>query len=241
MLRTIFKIVKRLSKKKAQNKKSLPWRAFFYIFWKLEERSERINLDIKSTLPIKGSERAVLIETILASDFSSLLDVGTAYGQNLFILGRLTNPSSLFGLDLKVSRIVSGKQIAEEKSLNELSFISANAINLPFEDNTFELITASALFLYLDNESSVAALREMARVCSKRIIILEQHVKGLLGVKEEGEVTGGSFWIRDYYLLFKEAFNQNYEVIEHFIPNPRWQIEKWENTGVVFEINKKEA
>jgi hypothetical protein len=85
MLRTIFKIVKKLSKQKASNKKSLPWRAFFYIFWKLEERSERINLDIKSTLPIQGSERAVLIETILASDFSSLLDVGTAYGQNLLL------------------------------------------------------------------------------------------------------------------------------------------------------------
>jgi hypothetical protein len=76
----------------------------------------------------------------------------------------------------------------------------------------------------------------MARVCSKRIIILEQHVKGLLGVMEEGEVTGGSFWIRDYYLLFKEAFSENFEVIEHSIPNPRWQIEKWENTGVVFEV-----
>jgi len=231
VLRSLFKIVA-----KFPNKKSLLWKAFFYLFWKLEEREEERNLGIPVSLPISGSERAVFIETILSKDFTSLLDVGTAYGQNLFILSKLVDPKILYGSDLNTNRLLSGKQIAEDKRLTSINFLSTNACSLPLSDKSFDIVTASALFLYLDRADSILALREMFRVSTGRIVLLEQHVSGEREVCLEGEVTGGSFWIRDYHLLFKEAFSSKFEVLEYRIPNPRWQIERWENTGRVFEI-----
>ncbi|MFT6290501.1 MAG: SAM-dependent methyltransferase [Ilumatobacter sp.] len=91
-----------------------------------------------------------------------VLEVGLGEG---VITRRLQNrfPSvPIVGIDLP------DESLAERWQKNDIGSAFADATSLPFPDNAFDLVLAIEVFEHFDDPA--AALREMARVCSGRLV-----------------------------------------------------------------------
>lgn len=93
-----------------------------------------------------------------------VLDVGCGTGAFTYHLAGATENVSYIGLD-RDSRLICAAQLKVPKDAagNTFEFIEANASNLPFEDNSFDVVV-SHTFLTAAWEYK-EAFREMIRVC----------------------------------------------------------------------------
>ncbi|MHB8073343.1 class I SAM-dependent methyltransferase [Desulfosporosinus fructosivorans] len=95
---------------------------------------------------------------ILPSDIDSLLDVGCGNG---LITNRLPKDLRVVGLDLSHEAL---KSVQREKVVGDVR-------DLPFEDNSFDLVMANDVIEHLSLDEAEEALKEISRVAGKYIII----------------------------------------------------------------------
>ena len=96
---------------------------------------------------------------------SSLLDVGCAKGFMLFDLIKKIDGITVKGIDIS--------EYAIENSLKDIKpFLSVgNAKNLPFDDNTFDVVTSINTVHNLEKNECGLALQEIQRVCKNNSFI----------------------------------------------------------------------
>lgn len=210
---------------------------YWSIFWYAEEKLEYLELGTKGP-KIRGSERSVLIEEMLRGLVApKILEVGVGFGQNLAILCSMMPENKIDAIDINESRIESTKAYLLENGINGVGLEVANVLDLPYIDNSYDLVYASAMLLYLNNQDVENALREMIRVSKNRVALLEQHLDSVEEKVLDGEVTGGKYFLRDFNLIFKKIDTIR-KVTECKIYNPRWGIESWKTAARVFIIEK---
>lgn len=146
------------------------------------EEYERFLADIKLVNRFAGDVFA-LRKTFLSeiekekSDDFSVLDVGAGSGEMLKEIAkfarRKNKRAKLFGLELNAR---SAKAILEESKKNtEIKSVQANALDLPFDDRTFDYAISSLFTHHLTDEQIVKSLREMKRVVRRKIFIIDLH------------------------------------------------------------------
>lgn len=92
-----------------------------------------------------------------------VLDVGCRRGEVLLMLSKQIKHG--IGVDISTDDVVIAENMRKKKDINNLDFMHANAINLPFASKTFDVV----LFLgdvlwYLDQHEQELALTEIKRV-----------------------------------------------------------------------------
>ncbi|PFG32695.1 methyltransferase domain-containing protein [Sanguibacter antarcticus] len=92
----------------------------------------------------------------------SVLDVGCGPGTLTVDLARLVAPGQVTGVDAATSILRSARELAAGSRLGNVSFEHANAYQLPFADDTFDVVHAHQLLQHLSDP--VAAIAEMRRV-----------------------------------------------------------------------------
>lgn len=97
----------------------------------------------------------------LLSDMT-LLDVGCGPGTVTVDLAERLTQGSVVGVDASDDVLESARGLADAHGTKNISFEHANAYELPFEDDTFDVVFAHQLLQHLSDP--VAALREMKRV-----------------------------------------------------------------------------
>jgi len=116
------------------------------------------------------------IEKEKINDFS-VLDVGAGSGEILREIAkfarRKNKRSKLFGLELNAR---SADAILEEsKKFAEIKSVQANALELPFADQTFDYAISSLFTHHLTDEQITKTLREMKRVVRRKIFVIDLH------------------------------------------------------------------
>lgn len=104
-----------------------------------------------------------LIQCIKANGNEHALEVAAG----TCICGRAVAPQvkDIICLDLTEAMLEQGKKLAEQEDIHNISFVTGNAINLPFEDESFDLvITRLSLHHFTEPEKP---FREMQRVLRK--------------------------------------------------------------------------
>jgi len=96
---------------------------------------------------------------------SSILDIGCAKGFMLYDFQRHIPGISIQGIDISTYAIENAKE--EVKSQLQV----ANAINLPFEDNTFDLVISISTLHNLEKVDMKQAIKEIMRVTKKDAFI----------------------------------------------------------------------
>jgi len=96
---------------------------------------------------------------------SSLLDVGCAKGFMLYDLYKLIPSMSLKGID--ISQYAIDNAMAEIKD----NLFFANALNIPFPNNNFDVVISINTLHNLEINDCAAALLEIERVCRGRSFI----------------------------------------------------------------------
>lgn len=109
-----------------------------------------------------GQQRDAMLEFILkhleVKDNTSILDVACGLG---VLLESIKNPTvKKTGIDIDPECIEISRQFLPDADLRV-----ADACNLPFQDNTFDLVTATCILEHVDNPT--AMIRETYRVCKE--------------------------------------------------------------------------
>lgn len=116
------------------------------------------------------------IENLDLQDFS-VLDVGAGSGELLRKIGkfarRKNKSAKLFGLELNAR---SADAILEEsKKFPQIKSVQANALRLPFADETFDYAISSLFTHHLTDEQIVKTLSEMKRVVRHKVFIIDLY------------------------------------------------------------------
>jgi SAM-dependent methyltransferase len=218
----VFNLLKKLFSPRAL-------KLFWCLYWYGEELKEARELGFKSKIPIRGSERATLIETLLSGEDKTFLEVGFGYGQNLHVLREFISSENIFPLELNKERVLATKE-----SLPDLPYSLGDILSLPYQDKSIDVVFTSAVLLYLNSSDVQKALLEMMRVARKRVVILEQECSGD-DQELSGGVVGGTYWVRDYQKLLRDL-SPTSTISPVNIKNPRWPIESWETMGLVLDV-----
>ena len=99
-----------------------------------------------------------ILEEIKKKEFSTLLDAGCATGPMLTLLTQEYPDKKYVGLDLSPKMIEIGKK----KNLKNTTFVEGDCENMPFEDNSFDIVINSQSFHHYPNP--VAFFKEVYRV-----------------------------------------------------------------------------
>ncbi len=95
-------------------------------------------------------------------DDMTLLDVGCGPGTVTVDLARILAGGEVVGVDASETVLDAARNHADAVGFTNVRFEQANAYELPFEDDTFDVVYAHQLLQHLSDP--VAALREMKRV-----------------------------------------------------------------------------
>ena len=133
--------------------------------------------------PRLKSVRLKVLEFSQAQKNSFVLDVCCGTGDQAFYFAQISE--NVFGIDLDQGMLKLAKQ-KMQKQQNAVCFKIANATNLPFEDNYFDIITISLALHEKEEEVRIKVIEEMKRVVKPngRIIVADYKTplpKNLIG------------------------------------------------------------
>ncbi len=117
------------------------------------------------SLGIDKTWRKKTINSIKIKPNFNCLDIATGTGDMVFYLAK-KNPSTIIGMDISDLMLNVAKKKANKHPLKEkISFINADSENIPFSDETFDVITIA--FGIRNFNNPVKALNEIRRVLKK--------------------------------------------------------------------------
>lgn len=91
-----------------------------------------------------------------------VLDIGCGPGSITCDIAKLIPKGNIIGIDPVKELVDAGNQLAILKNIPNVRFESASAYNLPFDDNSFDLVHSHQVLVHLADP--VRALKEMFRV-----------------------------------------------------------------------------
>ena len=212
------------------------------VYWSAEaRRAGREGGALISSL--RGSERAELAECLFElTPFSSLLEVGCAYGQNFHTLAPLFPHAEMVGIDADKQSIESGALLLSERGIGNVRLQVGSAEDLgDFADKSIDVVIAVACLMYVRAERIEKTVSEMLRVARQAVLLVEQHEEKPLFPEQDlgtfvprSDGTGG-YWVRDYKKLF-QRFLPAERISISKIPSPLWTSEQWESLGCVIDV-----
>ncbi|MXY46123.1 MAG: methyltransferase domain-containing protein [Chloroflexi bacterium] len=99
----------------------------------------------------------------------SVLDAGCGPGTITQGLAEIAVPGKVIGCDLEPGMVERAAELADGKGLDNLSFQVGNILDLPFEDNTFDVVMSCAVTEHLSDP--VKAMSELGRVAKQGGIV----------------------------------------------------------------------
>lgn len=115
------------------------------------------------------------IERMNLKDFS-VIDVGAGSGELLRVIAewaaKTERCAQLTGVELNAR---SARAIIEQSSTSSISAVRADAFKLPFADNQFDYAICSLFTHHFKNEDAIAILRELRRVASRALFVIDLH------------------------------------------------------------------
>lgn len=130
---------------------------------------------------------------------AKVLDLGCGPGTSTFALAtRIPRPAHLTGLDLsgEMIEIARATHLKDWSHLQHLSFAQGDASELPYPDQSFDLVFGHS-FLYLVHDP-VAVLREVARVLKHngQVVFMEPNAHGSLKHAARQAIPQASNWLQ---------------------------------------------
>ncbi len=98
----------------------------------------------------------------IPADAKTVLDLGCGTGTATRAIARRLPTAHIIGLDLSPYMVFAAQLKAQ--SFSNITFLHANAEHLPFDDNSFDTVTASLLFHETPRHAALNIMKEARRV-----------------------------------------------------------------------------
>ena len=108
------------------------------------------------------------MQTLADGEYAVLLDVGTGLGD---IAARARAVAAEAGIPLRTVGVDASEPLARNASCPALPTARADALTLPFADDSVDIVLCSQLLHHFENERAVELLRELDRVAKHRVIV----------------------------------------------------------------------
>ncbi|HEY5599415.1 MAG TPA: class I SAM-dependent methyltransferase [Candidatus Manganitrophaceae bacterium] len=105
---------------------------------------------------------AILFDLLKVRKREKVLDLATGTGR--VSVGLAEKGASIIGVDLTWKMLERARQKAVEKRLQNIAFSAANALKLPFHDNTFDKIISTRFFHILPFSMQKSVIQELKRI-----------------------------------------------------------------------------
>ncbi len=106
-------------------------------------------------------------------DFTSVLEVGGGEMSTMMpIMNFFGREKKYYSMDLSLNRLYHGRQEIKRRSEGEIEICKANAVSLPYPDNTFDLVYSSHCLEQIPYHYR-EVINEMLRVSRKAVVLFE--------------------------------------------------------------------
>jgi len=124
----------------------------------------------------------------------TVLDIGCGAGVDSLVAAKIVGPEGkVIGIDMTSEMLARSRENLREISLQNVSFQEASAENLPFPDESFDVVISNGVFNLIPDKAR--ALREVFRVLksSGRMMIADQILTGVLPADTKARIES---WFR---------------------------------------------
>ncbi len=150
-----------------QDKNSLPWefrRASRFTSKTAAEQKEFLANYSKNTIIKSGREQIHVTNTLLSHadttlEYKTCLDIGC--GRGPWVVMASSAYKHIHALDVDMASVIIAKKYCDTQGIKNITFLSASASELPFPDNSFDLINSQAVLEHVDIQ--LKSLREVRR------------------------------------------------------------------------------
>lgn len=111
-----------------------------------------------------------ITDTYNLGDHPRILDVGCGTGELVVRMNVLGFDAT--GVDLHERHLVLARILAEENDLPNTLFVSNNGNDLPFENNSFDIVTLFSVVEHLSDTTLSQLLPELKRICCGILYVL---------------------------------------------------------------------
>lgn len=171
------------------------WRGEFGDAWTDRNALSVEELDERSIEKYGVSKSQIIAELLSKVDKGArILDVGTNEGVHLRLLQQL-GFNNLYGVDIQDYAL----QRARQKSQN-IEFVRGDAMELPFRDESFEIIFTTGVLIHIPPDKIEAAVRELNRCASEYVWGIEYYAEEYTEINYRGHDS----------LLWKANFAEEY-------------------------------
>jgi ubiquinone/menaquinone biosynthesis C-methylase UbiE len=108
------------------------------------------------------------LRTLADGESAVLLDVGTGLGD---IAARARAVAADAGIPLRTVGVDASEPLARNASCPALPTARADALALPFADDSVDIVLCSQLLHHFENDRAIELLRELDRVAKHRVIV----------------------------------------------------------------------
>lgn len=184
------------------------------------------------------SHRAFLIERITAYyPFKNVLELGCNCGPNLYLLEKKYPDTMLKGIDINPSAVQKGNEFFKAENIANVELSVGKVDELEqVPDKSFDVVFTDAVLIYVGKDKIEAVIRDMVRIASKAIILLERQclTPGKKDTRGLGYRYGGA-WERDYVALLKKWVPEERIKVTK-VTEDVWPDARWKETGAVVEV-----
>lgn len=138
----------------------------------MSKRQETLTIEewvkfLKDQADHTKKERHALYKKVELKTKKNILDIGCGTGAIITDIASLTT-GHITGIDIDGKRLEQAKTVTSP--ISHITLVEADALYLPFKDETFDLVVFSVVLMYLKDKQR--AVTEMARVTKKNGTVL---------------------------------------------------------------------
>ena len=189
--------------------------------------------------PFHQSEVASLCKTV-ATDYPvrKVLEIGIVFGQALEVLSKVLPNVEFVGVSNDTVTVLRLEQFFRTRA--NVKLVKEEFDNLQnYADGSFDISYSCGVLSLYDKKEATAILKELRRVTSGNIFLLEMQALG----EHDSEMTFydpqafSNVWVRDYAKFAEEVLgNEGRNVICNRVERPLWEGAFWHNYGSVITI-----
>jgi ubiquinone/menaquinone biosynthesis C-methylase UbiE len=126
--------------------------------WNIEDWIRKLKQQAEDSMEY----RHALYDKVDLKNKKNILDVGCGTGAVTLDIAQSTN-GQVTGIDIDTEKMEEAQKVLS--NIPNIKLMEADVLNLPFEDDTFDLVLFSVVLIYIQDQQK--AIDEMVRVTSK--------------------------------------------------------------------------